>query len=398
MAIAVVEAVVDSFHTPSREDDDDDSDNVNETADLIVPLPLAAGTSQSMTMQKYSCQLITTGLALLSIMMILFIPPLSEKIHMMNFNNSDFVVDFTRALQPVDATYLSTNWPPPDGIFIVPFILNNGTLLCPPNLKEIHSINQLTRERSKLLIDMIHTALLNSRPWHGRLRMQGLPFLALIADQNGCNVSERFDAFDYPRFSWSLPATKYGDDWCNTISVPSYSNWLSFHNENQSSLDSKRASNWKEYAWSSKKNKAVWRGSTTCPPSFMGAELNETPRGKLVKMSIKYPHQIDAAFVNFANFFKDKKEKLRNETNVAIKRMPFEEQMAYKAIIDIDGNNWSSRFASLLCTNSVVIKVRALNVVSIILYTFICFVIFGYILKGCFRRSTQIILKTFTMN
>ena len=52
MAIAVVEAVVDSFHTPSREDDDDDSDNVNETADLIVPLPLAAGTSQSMTMQK----------------------------------------------------------------------------------------------------------------------------------------------------------------------------------------------------------------------------------------------------------------------------------------------------------------------------------------------------------
>jgi len=38
--------------------------------------------------------------------------------------------------------------------------------------------------------------------------------------------------------------------------------------------------------------------------------------------------------------------------------MPFEKQMAYRAIIDIDGNNWSSRFASLLCTNSVIIKVR----------------------------------------
>jgi hypothetical protein len=129
----------------------------------------------------------------------------------------------------------------------------------------------------------------------------------------------------------------------------------------------------------------------------MGAELNETPRGKLVQMSIRYPHLIDAAFVNFVNFFKDKKDKLRNQTNVAIKRMPFEEQMTYKAIIDIDGNNWSSRFASLLCTNSVVIKVRALNVVSIILYTF-SFVIFQLYLKGCFRRSTQIILKTFTMN
>ncbi len=216
--------------------------------------------------------------------------------------------------------------------------------------------------------------------------MQGLPFLALIADQNGCSVSERFDAFAYPRFSWSLPATKYGDSWCNTISVPSYSNWFSFHNENQSSWDSKLASNWREYAWSSKKNKAVWRGSTTCPQSFMGAELNETPRGKLVQMSIKYPHLIDAAFVNFVNFFKGKKDKLQNQTNVAIKRMPFEEQMAYKAIIDIDGNNWSSRFASLLCTNSVVIKVRALNVVSVILYGLPSF---SY-LKGCFHRSTQI--------
>ena len=47
--------------------------------------------------------------------------------------------------------------------------------------------------------------------------------------------------------------------------------------------------------------------------------------------------------------------------------MPFEAQMAYRAIIDIDGNNWSSRFASLLCMNSV-IKVRALNVVLCVLY------------------------------
>jgi len=30
----------------------------------------------------------------------------------------------------------------------------------------------------------------------------------------------------------------------------------------------------------------------------------------------------------------------------------------HTAIIDIDGNSWSSRFGMLLCSNSVVIKVR----------------------------------------
>jgi len=182
------------------------------------------------------------------------------------------------------------------------------------------SLYQLTQERSSHLIDMIHTEL-NSWPWHVRLRMQGLPFLTLVADQNGCSVSERIDTFDYPQFSWSLPATKYGDNWCNTILVTSCSNWFRFHKGTHSSWDTKLASNWREYAWTSKNKKAVWRGSTTCPPSLTGAKLNKTPHGKLVQMSMKNPHLIDVAFVNFVNFFKDKKDKLWNQTNVAIKRM-----------------------------------------------------------------------------
>jgi hypothetical protein len=38
--------------------------------------------------------------------------------------------------------------------------------------------------------------------------------------------------------------------------------------------------------------------------------------------------------------------------------IPFEDFQKYKAIIDIDGNSWSSRFGDLLCLNSVVIKVE----------------------------------------
>jgi hypothetical protein len=341
----VVSVICDSFHAPSGNNDDHYND-FNKTAALIVP----AG-SQSM-MQEYTNRLTRFSFLFITIGVFCSLP---DKIHVTNFNhNNNFVVDFTQVLQPANTTYLSTNWPPPDGIFAVPFIIRNGTLLCPPNLKEIHSINQLTREQSTHLINMISTAL-DSRLWQAGLLMQGLAFLALIADQNGCNISELFDAFVYPRFSWSIHVTKYGNLWCHTILVPSYSNWLSFLNENQYSWDLKSASNWREYSWPLKNNKAAWGGST--PPSFTGAELNETPCGQLVQMSIKNPHLIDAAFVNFVNLFKNKKDKLRNKTNVAKKRMPFEEQMAYRAIIDINGNNWSSRFARLLCTNSVVIKV-----------------------------------------
>jgi hypothetical protein len=36
---------------------------------------------------------------------------------------------------------------------------------------------------------------------------------------------------------------------------------------------------------------------------------------------------------------------------------PMEKFQQYAAILDIDGNSWSSRFCGLLCYNSVVLKV-----------------------------------------
>ncbi len=74
-----------------------------------------------------------------------------------------------------------------------------------------------------------------------------------------------------------------------------------------------------------------------------------------------HPELIDAAFVNLAQYYKGKEGELRNLTIIA-QKIPFDEQMTYKVIIDIDGNNWSRRFAGLLCTSSVVIKVH--NILS----------------------------------
>jgi hypothetical protein len=105
----------------------------------------------------------------------------------------------------------------------------------------------------------------------------------------------------------------------------------------------------------------VWRGGTTSDPiykqtnSFL-TKLEEIPRGKLVQKSILHPSLIDAAFTKFNQEYKGREQELHH-TTILKEIMPFNDQMKFKAIIDIDGNTWSSRFPKLLCTNSVVIKV-----------------------------------------
>jgi len=75
-----------------------------------------------------------------------------------------------------------------------------------------------------------------------------------------------------------------------------------------------------------------------------------------VQTSMEHPELIDAGFVNILQQYLSQKNDLVNQTIIA-DRMRFDHQMKYKAIFDIDGNNWSSRFPKLLCTNSVIIKV-----------------------------------------
>ena len=83
-----------------------------------------------------------------------------------------------------------------------------------------------------------------------------------------------------------------------------------------------------------------------------------------MQKSILNPSLVDAAFTTFTPIYKGRKEELRN-TTILKEIMPFYDQMKFRAIIDIDGNDWSSRFPKLLCTNSVVIKVRV--------HVYICF-------------------------
>jgi len=152
-------------------------------------------------------------------------------------------------------------------------------------------------------------------------------------------------------------APKHGG--CAAIGMPSYETWRIFHHSHKTQKHWERTfqKNEKQYPWQSKINKAIWRGSTTYEGSqYHASKLGETPRGILVNRSMEHPDLIDASFHKIIQKFQSQRKELAAQFTVS-KRVNFRQMMKYKAIIDIDGNNWSSRFGMLLCSNSVVIKI-----------------------------------------
>mmetsp|Transcript_3386 Transcript_3386/g.5892 ORF Transcript_3386/g.5892 Transcript_3386/m.5892 type:complete len:493 (+) Transcript_3386:3-1481(+) len=236
---------------------------------------------------------------------------------------------------------------PDKGPINFPLILRNGTLLC--RRAHLSTITMPHKMRMSAVAEMIHAGLelyKHNKTVH-RLRSE-LPFILLTGDGNGCDIKKQRDILKYPRLTWSYHSSKYGNDWCKAIAIPTFKSW-----ENSKSNFTSYS---KQYPWPSKINKAVWRGSTTYDSYFAGAKLNDTPRGKLVQKSMGSPELIDAGFYRFTKQYESHEDELANHT-ILTNRIPFDDQMKYKAILDIDGNNWSSRFPRLLCTNSVVIKI-----------------------------------------
>mmetsp|Transcript_31512 Transcript_31512/g.66281 ORF Transcript_31512/g.66281 Transcript_31512/m.66281 type:complete len:483 (+) Transcript_31512:27-1475(+) len=201
----------------------------------------------------------------------------------------------------------------------------------------------------------------------------GFPILIKHDDSNGCYPATRRDKYGFPRLTWSipanttavndvqhLPAKDYGpssSSWCSAVGMPSYKTWRDLNHEGQGMQNNVQLkNNDAKYPWSAKLPKAVWRGSTTCNKGMYGhLPLQEIPRSRLVMTSLDRPDLIDAGFHKAVG--KYEKEITVNESRMLKQTIPLEEMMKYKAIIDIDGNNWSARFQSLLCTNSVIIKV-----------------------------------------
>jgi hypothetical protein len=106
--------------------------------------------------------------------------------------------------------------------------------------------------------------------------------------------------------------------------------------------------------WSGKARQVVWRGSLT------GGGSLDDPSARIRLGLFAAAHRDHPLFdigirgvPTGRNFSSDVLDKILVKPGI-----PFDNFSNYLAILDADGNSWSSRFGALLCTNSVTFKVE----------------------------------------
>jgi hypothetical protein len=115
------------------------------------------------------------------------------------------------------------------------------------------------------------------------------------------------------------------------------------------------------YPDATKVDRAVWRGSTT--GEAQSPQLNtwtDLQRVRLAVLGRAYRDDLDVELTKVVQLTDDQGTAVRrlfgNAGFDGSKRMRPEDYQQYRAVIDVDGNSWSSRFLELLCQNSIVIK------------------------------------------
>ncbi|KAL7550709.1 hypothetical protein ACHAWF_013923 [Thalassiosira exigua] len=284
---------------------------------------------------------------------------------------NDFVVHFRHALRynmtspvPTWQSLFSSQQLPPSNPTVktqqhaVPFLLKDGKLLCRrAHISMLSGPNRIPiLSRSKALVEMIRAGLDRQKEGtHFSHELSiGLPFLVMNGDHSGCDPALKSDRFHFPRLAWSYPSPEIvPGDWCKTIPAPSYVSWRDFKGkESETGWSNEFSSLSEKYPWSGKLDKAVWRGSTTAYGGpFGGKTVNETPRGQLVRIGTENPELFDVGFTRMNSRFAP-----QNDTQIALAApLPFNDFMKYKAILDIDGNDWSSRFPMVRLSLSVIV-------------------------------------------
>jgi hypothetical protein len=121
------------------------------------------------------------------------------------------------------------------------------------------------------------------------------------------------------------------------------------------------------YPWNNKLSVVGWRGGVT---GLIHNATTKCPRWNMVHIAQQIESQrtnqskqplLDVAINNIPPRAGRFKKALEADIGVIDKKqdtMDFIEFQKYRAILDIDGNSWSGRFGSLLCFNSVILKVE----------------------------------------
>jgi len=113
----------------------------------------------------------------------------------------------------------------------------------------------------------------------------------------------------------------------------------------------------KDFPYESKIRKLVWRGSlSTNDPEH----VYESIRWRVLKEvhSSGRDDLYDIGFTGIPKHNHRAEERLDEVGGLAGYISPMSNFMNYMAVLDMDGASWSSRFGSLLCYNSVVVKVQ----------------------------------------
>ncbi|KAL7460251.1 hypothetical protein ACHAXS_000713 [Conticribra weissflogii] len=171
-----------------------------------------------------------------------------------------------------------------------------------------------------------------------------VPILLKHDDSNGCNAATHSDKYGFPRLTWSIPSknesntTKLkGVSWCSAIGIPPFKSWRDLQNakkrnniSDEQLWDITFQENDSKYPWSSKRNQAVWRGSTTFNKALYGhLSFRDLPRSKLVQVSQRFPNLIDAGFHKLVGRYYGEDMNLKNVTRL-VESIALKHMMKYK--------------------------------------------------------------------
>lgn len=193
-------------------------------------------------------------------------------------------------------------------------------------------------------------------PWaslQNTLQEGGLMFLAYYKDFVGCNY-HNYRRHDGTKASIPVFTLSARLDCAYSMPWPTYET-IALAKPETVEWNQEMSENYKKYRKRGTKiPKAVWRGSLTGVHKINAVD---SIRWRLCALSHRQPELLDAKLVNIPNPARHRDLNLTAIGGLG-KRMEMADFQRYAAVIDCDGNAWSSRFAALLCADSVVVKVQ----------------------------------------
>ena len=222
-----------------------------------------------------------------------------------------------------------------------------------------------THRLMELALERLEADTTNRWPQlHHVVHNGGFPLLLIHGDNRKCN-----DAYYWrtgtplPVFTYAAPVT----DRCRyAFPMPTYHMFL-HSKESSAAWANVHAATAAQYPWHTKRRQLIWRGTlwTDLPEDAVStrhvllerfaATGNKNNKNNNLLLDIHTTQIMDTS--TFTPYTKNDTALVAQYGGLA-DPLPMPDFQQYRAILDVDGLSWSSRFVTLLCFNSVVLKVE----------------------------------------